>query len=99
MRGANEREINASRNRGSEHTDYQPRSTPQFDIDDGGNEHRENARQTGDRDDARDSIYGNAGSCKQERQHSEVEAVNHSEGQNEQAEDPGRRPSTLSIHV
>src|SRR5215470_9929822 len=37
--------------------------------------------------------------CKQEGQRSEVEAVNHSEGQNEQAEDPGRRPSALNRHV
>src|SRR6516225_880118 len=99
MGGTNERKINAGRNRGPERSNSQPRSSPQLDIDKRSSEQPENARQTADRADARDAIHRNARFCKQEGQSGEVEAVNHSEGQNEQAEDPGRRPSALNRHV
>src|SRR6516225_1205551 len=99
MGGTNERKINASRNRRPEGSNSHPRSSPQLDIDKRSSEQPENARQTADRTDARDAIHRNARFCKQKGQRGEVEAVNHSEGQNEQAEDPGRRPSALNRHV
>ena len=99
MGSADEREIDASRNRRPEGSNSQPRSSPQLDIDKRSSEQPENARQKVDRADARDSIHRNARFCKQEGQRGEVEAINHSEGQNEQAEDPGRRSSALNRHV
>src|SRR5262249_12501204 len=99
MGSADEREIDASRNGGPEGSNSQPRSSPQLDIDKRSSEQPENSRQKVDRADARDSIHRNTRFCKQEGQRSEVEAVNHSEGQNEQAEDPGCRPSALNRHV
>lgn len=97
--GTDEGELDASRNRSPEDSNSEPRPSPQLDVDNRSNKQTENTRQTGDRAYTGDAIHRNAGFCKQEGQRSEVEAVDHSEGSNKQAEDPRRRPSALSIHV